>query len=298
MSTVFSSIRRTPYQSLAAFLILFFTLFLAGFLFVGISFLHGLLGFVETRPQVIVYFESNTTEETILTLRDELMKSGKVRETIYISKKEAYDIYKDLTKDNPLLIEMTSSDILPASIEIYATKPEYLKEIATFLEKKEGVDEVQFQEIIVEKLLRLTEKVRIGTVILFLFLLFMAVIVIITTISFKIALKKNEIEILKLLGASNFYIKKPFLLEAMTIGFLAALMSCSVLFIIMFMFYGVLSSYLQGIDTLTISLKPGIQYTIWPIRPVFVMLTYSIIVLFGLFISFTGSFIATKKYLG
>lgn len=298
MNDVFSSIRRTPYQSLASFLILFFTLFLASFLFVAINFLDGLLAYVETRPQVIVYFQNSTTEDEIFTIRDELMESGKVREIAYISKEEAYDIYKELTQDNPLLIEMTSSDILPASIEIYATKPEFLREVAEFLETKEGVDEVQFQEVIVDKLLNLTQTVRAGAAGLFSFLIFMTVIVIITTISFKIALKKNEIEIMKLLGASNWYIKRPFLLEAMTIGFFAGITACSVLFIFMFVFYGPLSSYLIGIDTLVVSLSAVLTYKIWPLNPVFISLTYSVIVLFGFLISFTGSYLATKKYLG
>src|SRR3990170_953691 len=123
MNEIFTSIRRTPYQSLAAFLILFFTLFLSTVMFLSLSFLYGLLGYVETKPQVTVYFQTSTHEGEIFKIRDKLMNSGKVMSLKYISKEEAFKIYKQLNKDNPLLLEMVSADILPASLEIYAKKP-------------------------------------------------------------------------------------------------------------------------------------------------------------------------------
>ena len=69
-----------------------------------------------------------------------------------MSKDEALQIYKDLNKNNPLLLEMVTAEILPASLEVYATKPEYLSEIAEFLKKQQGIDEVVFQKNIVDKL--------------------------------------------------------------------------------------------------------------------------------------------------
>ena len=190
-----NSFKRTPYQTFAALLVLYFTLFLLGTIFVAMSFLYGLLSYVETRPQVTVYFQSEATEAEIFAVRDELKGSGKVASVKYISKQEAFDIYKDLTKDNPMLLEMTSESILPASLEIFATKPQYLPEIAKFLENKEGVDEVQFQKIIVDQLLALTRAVRNTTLALCIFLFTMATVVIVATSSFKIALRKDEIEI-------------------------------------------------------------------------------------------------------
>lgn len=297
MNTVFASIRRTPYQSLASFLILFFTLFLMACIFVSISFLHGLLNYVETRPQVIVYFQTRTSEEDIFRIRDELMSSGKVTEIIYVSQDEAYNLHKEFTQDTSLLIEMTSADILPASLEIYATKPEYLAEIAEFLQTQPGVDEVQFQEVVVDRLLSLTRAVRTAAFLLFSFLLFMTIVVIITTISFKIALKKDEIEILKLLGASNFYIKKPFLIEAMTIGVLAALAAGSALFAVLISINAPLSAFLAGIPTLKVAFFSQYVYAVWPLNPIFLSLTYGLTTLFGIVISFIGSYLATKKYL-
>ncbi|MFA6390694.1 MAG: permease-like cell division protein FtsX [Patescibacteria group bacterium] len=144
MKDIWTSIRRTPYQSLSAFLILFFTLFLTLILFVSLTFLYGTLNYLETKPQVTVYFQTKTPETQIFKVREELMNSGKVLNIKYISKNEAFNIYKQLNKDNSLLLEMVSADILPPSLEIFAKKPVFLPEIAEYLKKQGDIDEVQY----------------------------------------------------------------------------------------------------------------------------------------------------------
>ena len=213
MRNILISLRRTPYQTLSAFLVLFFSLFLSIALFISLSFLYGILGYIETRPQVTVYFQTKTSETDIFKVRDELDASGKVLSIKYISKDEAFEIYRDLNKDNPLLLEMVS-EILPPSLEIFAKKPIYLPEIAEYLKKQSGVDEVQFQKDIVDRLLTLTSILRKITLVFFSFLILMSIIVLTTTTMFKIALRKDEIELLRLLGATNAYIRKPFFLES------------------------------------------------------------------------------------
>lgn len=293
--SILSSLRRTPYQTMAAFSVLLFTLMLSGVLFVALTFLDGLLRYVETRPQVIVYFQSQATESQIFEVRDRLMDTGKVASVKYISKSEAYAVYKELTKDNPLLLEMTSADILPASIEIYAKDPSYLAELAETVGKQPGVDEVQFQKDIVERLLRLTTVLRQTTVIFFSYLLFMSVVVLTTTTSFKIALKKDEIEILKLLGATNMYIRKPFIKESMFLGLSAAAGASIILFGILLYMNGFLQSYLSGIPSLAVNW--GLQIPVWPFNPFFFLLTLGFTSLFGTIIALIASFAATNRYL-
>jgi cell division transport system permease protein len=125
MNTILVSIRRTPYQSLATFLVLFVTLFLSTILLIVYAFSHSLLDYVETRPQVTAYFQTNITEAEILKIKNELLASGKVASVKYISKEEAFNLYKNINKNNPLLLEMVSSDILPPSLEVYAKKPAF-----------------------------------------------------------------------------------------------------------------------------------------------------------------------------
>jgi cell division transport system permease protein len=296
MKEMLTSIRRTPYQSLTAFLVLFFTLFLSTALFISISFLSGLLGYVESKPQVTVYFQTKTDTNEIFKVKDELVTSGKVLSIKYISKDEAFQIYKDLNKDNPLLLEMVSSDILPASLEIFANKPAFLPEIAEFLKKQPGVDEVVFQKDIVNRLLNLTNILRKLSFGFFGFLMFMAIIVLITTTSFKIALKKDEIQLLQLLGARKSYIRAPFLSEAAFFGFVASTSSFMIIGAVLAYFNPFLSSYLKGIPNLILNFEVY-KLTVWPINLEFLLITYVLSTLFGLVISLFSSYMATDKYL-
>lgn len=296
MNEILTSIRRTPYQSLAAFLVLFFTLFLSLILFVSFSFLSGILGYIETRPQVTVYFQTKTPEEAIFKTRDELNASDKVLSIRYISQQEAFNIYKQLNKDNPLLLEMVTPDILPPSLEIFAKKPVYLPEIAEFLKKQPGVDEVQFQKDIVDRLLTLTSVVRTLGVVFFGYLLLMSVIVLITTTLFKIAQRKDEIELLRLLGATNSYIRKPFLAEGFILGLFASIVSFLILGGIILYLSPFLQSYLRGIPNLTLNLN-FVQLNVWPLNVVFLGTTFILTALFGIGIATVATLVATGKYL-
>jgi len=296
MNDILTSIRRTPYQSLAAFLVLFFTLFLSMVLFVSISFLQGLLQYVDTRPQVTAYFQVKTPESEIFKVRDELTASKKVLSLEYVSKQKAYEIYKSLNKDNPLLLEMVSSDILPPSLEIYALQPEYLPQIAEYLKKQPSVEEVNFQKDIIDRLLTLTQILRTTSSVFFAYLLLMGIIVLTATSMFKIALKRDEIELMRLLGATAWYIRKPFLMEGAFLGFLAATFSFGLLFGILMYLNTFLTSYLHGIPNLSLSIM-SLSLVVWPLNPLFMGITFAIAAVFGIGIAAIANLLATEKYL-
>ncbi len=296
MKEIILSLRRTPYQTTSAFLVLFFTLFLSLILFITFSFLQGILVYIETRPQVTVYFQTKTPESEIFRIRDTLSSSGKVLSLKYISQKDAFQIYQQLNKDNPLLLEMVSADILPPSLEIYAKKAAFLPEIAEFLKKQPGVDEVQFQKDIVDRLLTLINILRKGGSIFYVFLLLMSTIVLTTTTLFKIALKKDEIEILKLLGATNSYIRKPFILEAVFLGLAASTLAFILFLVIFFYLKPFLTSYLLGLPKLFLNLEVY-QLQVWPFNFLFLTVSYLFISFFGVLIAILATFLATSKYL-
>jgi cell division transport system permease protein len=296
MKDIWTSIRRTPYQSFSAFLILFFTLFLSLILFVSLTFLYGTLNYLETKPQVTVYFQNKTPENNIFKVRDELMSSGKVLNIKYISKNDAFNIYKQLNKDNPLLLEMVSADILPPSLEIYAKKPIYLPEIAEYLKKQGDIDEVQYEKDIIDKLLALTNTIRMSSLIFFGYLILMSIVVLTTMILFKIALKESEIVLLKLIGASNFYIRRPYVMESLFLGLTASTISFGIFSLIVFYFNPFLQSYFKGITNLSVDVF-SYNLTIWPLNYIFFVIVFVSISLFGAVIASVASYIATNKYL-
>lgn len=297
MRELILSIKRTPFQSLASFLILFFTLFLFLTFFNLLSFFYAFLSYIETRPQVIVYFQQEVSQDDIFNLRETLLNSGKVSQVKYISKEEALKIYKELNKDNPLLLEMVSAEILPASLEIYAKRPEYFSEIVEFLKKQPGVDEVQFQKNIVDRLLTLTSTLRKIFIVIFCFVLFISFLVLMTTTAFKIVLKKEEIELLSLLGASRFFIIKPYLLEGIFFGGVAGVFSSFIFYLVFFYFQPFLKSYLFGIPSLSFFNFSHLNLYVWPPSLEYILFSSFVTIFGGITIGLIGNYLSTRKYL-
>jgi cell division transport system permease protein len=296
MKELLTALRRTPYQSLAVLSSLFLTLFLSLLLIFCLNFLYGLLGYVESRPQVTIYFQNEVSEANILKVKGDLEKSGKVESVKYISKNDAYTLYKGLNKDNPLLLEMVTPDILPASLEIFAKKPTYLPEIANYLNGVTGKDEVNFQKNVVDKLLSLTSIVRAMSLAFFIFLMGTTIIILMTITHFKVALKKEEIELLRLMGASVEYVRRPFMNQALFLGFVSSTIVYVIFAAIIFIIYPAMQGYLNGVQSLFIDIGPY-QLTVWPITVWYAGGLYILLTAFGMGVAALATGIATRKYL-
>lgn len=216
-------IRRSPYQAFAAISVMALT-FLVGGLFLLLSIGSAIvLRNFEQKPQITVFFNDEKKEDEIKLLEERLRQNDKVANVKYVSKEEALEIYKEQFEKDPLLLEMVSSDILPASLEVSAVKIEYLKELAATLKEEKGIEEVVYQQDVVDMLLAWTNTFRTIGMAIVIFLAVVTLSNVITVISLKIALRRNEIEILQLVGASNWYIRGPFILEGGIYGMVGAL---------------------------------------------------------------------------
>ena len=221
--TTWHHLRRAPFQSLTAILVMWLNFLAVTALLTLIFLFSSLLNYFETRPEVTAFLKDKVDQTQIEQVRQQLVHFPGVKEVRFISKEEALKIYREQNKDNPLLLEMVSAEILPASLEISAINPEYLTPIANFLnEKKELVEEVIFQRDVVDRLAFWIRTIRNGGLAIVGFLSFVSLVVIIVIIGMKIATHRQEIGILRSLGATNFYIQAPFLLEGFLYGLVGA----------------------------------------------------------------------------
>lgn len=211
-------IRRSPNQAFAATLTMFLTFLVAGVFFLASLASVSILRFFEGKPQITVFFtpKAGRTEADSLTAK--LKETGKVSSTKFVSKDDALAIYREQNKNDPLLLEMVTADILPASLEVSATDPKYLSQLAPVIQGSEGVDEVVYQRDVVDSLLSWTNAIRLTGGILALLLGLDSLLIIGTVIAMKIALKREEIEILTLVGASPWTIRAPFIVEGGVYG--------------------------------------------------------------------------------
>lgn len=240
-STAFTHIRRSPYQALAAILVMSLTFFVASiFAFLGYG--AGItLRFFETQPQVIAFIKSDAPEGEVTRLKDELSGDQRITgEVKYVSSDEAYEIFQDID-DNPLVTELVPPDILPTSLEFAVKDLAFAKDIISQLKSEEVIERVEFTgslgdenqtSLAIERLESITKNIRLGGVILLSFLILIATLMLIVIIGMRIAVRREEIDTLRLLGATRFFIRAPFLIEAICysisgvfIGFLAGVVA-------------------------------------------------------------------------
>lgn len=233
-SAALTAMRRSPYQTLVACVMVTLTCFVG---FVMSLFLYSaetILQYFETRPQVIAFFDLTATDQVITTTEESMRQKPYVENVTMVSKEQALELYKEDNQDDPLLLELVTADILPASIEVSGRDADDLAQIKEDLDKAEGVDEVVYQKDVIDSLSTWTNSVRlvgIGGVAL---LSFTSFLIVTTIIGIKITSKRQAIHIMRIIGATGWYIKGPFMVEGMLYGLVGALLGWS------FMMAGVL----------------------------------------------------------
>jgi cell division transport system permease protein len=244
---------------------------------------------LEEQAQITLFFKDEYLEADILALKEKLIGDERVLSTRYISKEEAFDIFTDINRDEPILLEAISKDILPASLEIRAAKLVELTNLATEFESIEGVEEVKFFKDIVDRFRQWANIVYIvgGTLVLIFVGLSFAVVM--STLRLTINSKGDEIEIMKLVGANDDYVKKPLLFQGVFFGLLSSFIA-SVLILIIFTsvhFFGIFGA------TSVLVLVPGVKIASW----LFLIILVVLLLLFGGGLGYLGSHTAIKKYL-
>lgn len=235
-TTMLLHIRRSPYQSFAAVLSMFLTMLLISIFTITTAISSLILRYFESKPQLTVFFAEKTSASEAETLKTTLEATGKVASMKFVSQDDALVIYKEQNKDDPLLLEMVTADILPASLEVIAKEPQFLKDLEPIIKQTKGIDEVVFQKDVVETLLSWTNALRIAGGIFAGLLAINTILIVTTVIGMKLAIRKDEIEILKLIGAAPWYIRFPFILEGGLYGVVGAVSAWIVIvtFIIIF----------------------------------------------------------------
>jgi len=283
IKTLKQHIARSPYQSLAAVLVLTISLFLICVSFLIGAGLESLLSYFEGRPQVSAFLKDEIKPQEIELIKTKIESTGKVKKIDFISKEKALEIYKEQNKDKPLLLEMVSAKILPASLEVSTIDLNSLKQVAEILKKEPMVEEVIFQEDVVSILSSWVMAARKAGIILAAFLFTVSILTIVIVLGMKIAQRKEEIEILKFLGASSFYICAPFYLEGIFYGTLSALISLGVSYLGLLYLTPFLTKFLSGIPLLPVpfSFMAEVLAGLWGL---------------GIIIGFFGSFLAVSRF--
>lgn len=224
LSTALVTMRRSPYQSLASIIILTLTFFVAYCFSFFLTGSEVVLRFFETRPQVIAFFDINAAPEQINQVGQAMQEKSYVAEIKIVSKDEALKIYQDENKDDPLLLELVTAQILPASIEVSGYSIDDLAKIKTDLTSYDKIDEVVLQESLIESLSSWTNSIRLVGSISVILLGLVSLLIMITVIGMKVVAKRPAIKIMRLIGATSWFIRSPFVFEGIIYGLVSSLL--------------------------------------------------------------------------
>jgi cell division transport system permease protein len=178
------------------------------------------------KVQVSIFLSDNVTESQRQAIATQLKSSPEVKHFIYESKSEAYARFKQQFAQQPELVQNTPADALPESFRVELVNPERYSVIAsTFPNGKNGVDKVRDEGDFLNRLFSLLNGARNATIAVAVVQALAALLLISNTIQLAAFNRRNETNIMRLVGASRWYTQLPFILEAAVAGLVGGLLA-------------------------------------------------------------------------
>ena len=245
----------------------------------------------ESGVAVTAFFDEGMKESEILEIGEKIEARSEVSEMVYVSAEEAWEEYKEVYfSENPQLAEGFADDnplANSAHYEIYVSDVALQDELVTYIESIEGVRKINQSEDIANILSDFNVLVGYASVAIIGLLLAVSVFLISNTITIGINSRREEIGIMKLIGATNTFVRTPFLIEGIAIGLVGAIIPL----IVLFFGYRELVSYVMG----EFNLLTGVLQFL-PAGELFnTLIPIALILSVG--IGFFGSFFTTRKHL-
>jgi cell division transport system permease protein len=210
------------------------TLFIVGLFGVIVYDVMGVVNSIKSDIELAVYLEDNISTGLKDYIEQEIKSWEEVDTVKYVSKEQALERFKERNEGSDILKEMEGNP-LPASFEITLNDPEKIGRVALRFRDKdgnyiEGVNDVIYGKNYVNKLFSITAIIGIITIIIIAVLLLAAIVLIFNTIRLSIYARRKEIEVMKLVGATNWFVRIPFLIEGFFEGFTGGIISIILLY--------------------------------------------------------------------
>lgn len=242
---------------------------------------------VKVEQGIQAFIEDTATDADIEYIKDAIKKIDGVGEIRYISKDEAYEDAKNVFKDQEYFLEgLDKVQIFPASYVAKFADIEKADNIKSQIEKIDGIYKVKYNSSTINAVISISKIANIFLLGIGVVLLVVSIFIISNTIKLAVYSNKREIFIMRYIGATNKFIKKPFVIEGAIMGIVSALIS----FMLISIAYVVIYARIPKVGS-SLGVFGFIPYTsLW-------WMIFAIYIVLGLFIGILGSSISIKKYL-
>ena len=280
----YKSIRRNGFMSFASISTVAVSLLVLGMFLMIFLNTNNLAQYLESQVQVSVYMQDSATDKELAAVKEKLTKMPGVVKVTQVSKQQALERFKKRLGDQEQLLNSLGKDNpFPNSFEVQVDNPDRIKVLTPQLGQLPKVETAKFGQEVVEHLFQLTKILRFGGILLVVFLAMATLFIISNTIRLTVFARRKEVIIMKYVGATDWFIRWPFLLEGMTLGFFGAVVA----FILINSIY---SGLLERIHA-TLAFLP-----LLPTSPLLLYVDLFLLVA-GTGIGALGSYISLRKFL-
>ena len=180
--------------------------------------------------EIEVFLKDELSSENLDAIEAEVLDYPGVLSIMFRSKEQALEVMKEEWADEAYLLEGLEENPLPDSYIIKVNDIELAENLVNAVKTLDGVEEVKYYKDVIDKLLVFAGYIRVGGIVIIGILVFVSVFIISNTIKITVSSRRREINIMKYVGATNDYIRGPFIIEGVLFGLLGAVLSIAVVY--------------------------------------------------------------------
>lgn len=292
---------RNIWLSAAATMVMVITLIIFSVLILLFGITKYSVATIRDRVDISVYFKTGVAESLINDFKADLQNNPKVSQVTYTSAANALENFKSKHVGDSLILdslaELTDNP-LPATLQVKATNLDDYSEIAATLQNgtyKDSISKVNFEDnrLLIERLGKVLKFIVTGGVALVIIFSIIAILVIFNTITLTIYNRREEVEIMRLVGATNWYIRGPFLIESMLYSIVASAITAGLLALLFAKLAPAISVLVNG----TTNAQGGGLAALTPATIFNLPLLALALLVVAVILSFVSSTLAIRKYL-
>lgn len=230
---VYTSFKRNIWMTLASIFTVVLSLFILGFFSIVILNLNKMADTLESQVQISVYLKDDLSQKEIDETKETLSKIEGLQDIKFTTREEAMKNFKERLGDQQFLLDaLDDTNPLPNSFSLTVTSPQQVKTIADTAAALDSVESASYSQDIINHLFNLTHLIRLIGVALIILLTGAAIFIISNTIRLTVFARRKEIAIMKYVGATDWFIRWPFLLEGICLGFIGGGLATIFLYIV------------------------------------------------------------------
>ncbi len=242
---------------------------------------------IESQVEMKAFLVDGLGQDVIESMKKNVESLDGVKTVTFESKTQALEKFKEKFNNNSYLLEgLDDRNPLPDSLIVTMISPNNAKEISESISKMSDVENVVYGKEVLDKLLKITYALRVGCLLLIAVLLIISTFIIANTIKLTVFARRREISIMKFVGATDWFVRWPFIIEGVVIGIIGSIITVLALS----------SVYMYFVKTLSGSMLGIMSFTIMPFSEIVIDTTFFVTCI-GIFIGFLGSVISVRKFL-